>query len=55
MMSGTLSISGNKPNVLRDEIFLSGFYQFVNKISESRESHLRRYKKLFIDLRTGHF
>lgn len=35
-MSGTLSISGNKPNVLRDEIF-SGFYQFVNKFGIKRK------------------
>lgn len=37
-MSGTLSISGNKPNVLRDEIFLSGFYQFVNKFQNQEKA-----------------
>lgn len=55
MMSGFLSINANNPNMLKSKIFLSGFYQFANEISKSREKYPRLHKNLFVDSRTGNF
>lgn len=40
MTPAPLSMNSNKPSVLRNEIFLPGFYQFPNEISKSREKHV---------------